>query len=482
MRPSSLKLSAADDADKAAPTLTERWGFAEVFMISQTALPAILFLPGTQPLRLPIRVASYGISLEALAWWYFQKQAKPENHPAFPWLKAALGYTALMILHPTTNSYKSALAQVALYLSVLAPFFWAPAFVTSPERLRRVLWVLLACNGVNSMVGVMQVFDPETFMPQEFSRVMTSGSFGLGTVTYKGIGGIDIIRPPGLFDTPGAVCGPGMFAGVLGLIFCLDSDRVWKRLVAFVFAFAGVSAIYFTLVRSSIIVLAGMIIIYATLQQVQQNKSKLFILIGLSAALGAGGFFLAAKFGGDAITDRFSTLLETKPAELYYNARGNQVENGMLELLPEYPFGAGVGRWGMMNYYFGDPDNLEAPGLWAEIQFPGWILDGGIILLLCYSMALISTAKFEFRVAREAENPQIRALAATVLSANAGIVALCFSFVPFNAQAGLQYWFLSGGLQRVAKEDPAAASFGDSAGSAWRRRLKAKPRPKPNAN
>ena len=44
------------------------WGFPEVFVISQTALPALLYLPGTQPFRLPIRISAFAISLAALAW------------------------------------------------------------------------------------------------------------------------------------------------------------------------------------------------------------------------------------------------------------------------------------------------------------------------------------------------------------------------------------------------------------------------------
>ena len=44
------------------------WGFAEVFIISQTALPALLYLPGTQAFRLPIRFSAFAISLAAFAW------------------------------------------------------------------------------------------------------------------------------------------------------------------------------------------------------------------------------------------------------------------------------------------------------------------------------------------------------------------------------------------------------------------------------
>ena len=38
------------------------WGFAEVFIVSQTALPALLYLPGSQAFRLPIRFSAFAIS------------------------------------------------------------------------------------------------------------------------------------------------------------------------------------------------------------------------------------------------------------------------------------------------------------------------------------------------------------------------------------------------------------------------------------
>jgi hypothetical protein len=36
-----------------------------------------------------------------------------------------------------------------------------------------------------------------------------------GAVTYIGPNGEAIVRPPGLFDTPGAVCGAGTIAALL---------------------------------------------------------------------------------------------------------------------------------------------------------------------------------------------------------------------------------------------------------------------------
>ena len=50
------------------------WGFLEWFIISQVALPALLYLPGTQGLRVPIRIAPFAISLAALVWWFSRQQ------------------------------------------------------------------------------------------------------------------------------------------------------------------------------------------------------------------------------------------------------------------------------------------------------------------------------------------------------------------------------------------------------------------------
>src|ERR671931_1989571 len=55
-------------------------GFAEWFALSQTLLPALLFLPGSQAFRLPVRVGAYAISLYAFAMWWFRRARRPANH------------------------------------------------------------------------------------------------------------------------------------------------------------------------------------------------------------------------------------------------------------------------------------------------------------------------------------------------------------------------------------------------------------------
>jgi len=427
-------------------------GFPEIFIISQTALPAMLYLPGMQSIRLPIRIAAYGISLMALFLWFNRRRASFRRHPAENWLLFALAYLAYMVFHPDTNGLTAGIAQACLYLAVFAPIFWAPDYVHSAARLNRLLWLLLICNGVNSIVGILQVYNPAVWMPKEFSQIMTQSAYGLGTVMYKGADGKMIIRPPGLFDSPGAVCGAGMMAGFLGLVLSFQTRKFWTRGIALGFSFAGTAVIYLTLVRTSLLVLIGMLVAYCVLLHFQGQHGRSIQLAMLAGGIGMAALTLATVFGGQSITSRFSTLVAERPTQLYYRSRGKQVERGFFELLPEYPLGAGLGRWGMMAYYFGRK-GTDSNGLWAEIQFPAWIIDGGIVLLLCYCMALYKNSRREFEVARSDIDEQKRNLAGMIFAMNAGIIGLCFSFPVFCTQTGLQSWFLSGALHGVLTRD-----------------------------
>src|SRR5580765_8209849 len=48
-------------------------GFVEWFAVGQTLLPALLFLPGSQAYRLPIRTGAYAVSLVAFVVWWFDR-------------------------------------------------------------------------------------------------------------------------------------------------------------------------------------------------------------------------------------------------------------------------------------------------------------------------------------------------------------------------------------------------------------------------
>lgn len=424
-----------------------KWGFPEWFVISQTALPALLYLPGTQGIRLPLRFSAFGISLAAFAWWQVNSQQTPPAHRAYPWVAAVMGLLAIMLSSPYTSSVVGGLAHMMVYFAVMSPLFWAPVFVRTPEHLARLLAILLVCSGINSMVGVLQVYDPARWMPAELSRVVTEGATGLGAVTYVGPKGQLIVRPPGLFDTPGAVAGPGMFAALLGVIFGLSPIALWKRAGSFALAGAGIAGIYLSQVRISLVVTLLMFGIYAATLVLQKRVAKATAFSILAGGVVVGSFILAVTLGGESVLSRFMTLFADDPLAVYYRARGTQLDITFSQLLYEYPLGAGLGRWGMAAGYFG---TAGLAGIWAEIQITGWMIDGGVLMIALYAGALIVTAASQYRLAMNRQYPRVAVCAGVVFAANLGIAAMVFSFTPFVTQIGIQYWFLAGALHGVA--------------------------------
>ena len=441
-----VRYGAPPPAAVSAPRIRIPWGFAEIFVISQTALPALLYLPGTQPVRQSIRVAAFIVSLAAYGWWVLHPAQRRPAAKAQGWVVAIMILLAVMIFHPGTPSPYGGLAHAMVYFAVMAPFFWAPVFVRSPEHLARLLGILLICSGVNSVVGVLQVYDPATFMPSELSRIIADSAIGLGPVTYEGPDGRLIVRPPGLFDTPGAVSGPAMVAALLGVVFGLSALPITYRIASFALSGAGIAAIYLTQVRISFVMTMLMFVAYAFVLTRQRRASKATTIFILGGVLGAAAFALAFTLGGQSITERFATLFGGDPLRVYYDARGIQLSKGLGETLFDYPLGAGLARWGMAAAYYGS----RASGLWAEIQITGWLIDGGVLMLTFYSAALVILARSQYRLARLTQYPRIAACAAVVFALTMGPIAMCMTFTPFVTQIGIQFWFLAGALHGVA--------------------------------
>jgi hypothetical protein len=445
---------ASDREDDAAGWLPS--GFVEWFAVGQTLLPALLFLPGSQAYRLPIRTGAYAVSLMAFGlWWFYQGGRQRGKHPASGWICLTLLWVGVMILHPLTSPALVGVAQFCLYFAILSPVFWASAYVTSRQKLVRVLVVLLICNGINSAVGVMQVYDPDRWMPRQLSSVYldAGGDSLLAASTFIGPDGRRMIRPPGLFDSAGAVAGAGMVATILGLVFCLEPIAWWKRGAALGFAAAGMLALYLSQVRASFVMTLLMMVAYLVMLAFQNHKKRVVGFAALGFALIAVGLSVATTLGGVSVSERFMTLLEGDPRDLYYQSRGIQVESAMTELVDEYPIGAGLGRWGMLGYYFGERGS-KSRGLFAEVQPNVWMLDGGVPLLALYSLVLVVTLAGNLRLIRSLADRDDRLVATIVVAANVGALGLVFTFIPFGTAIGLQFWFLEGMLCGAMADRP----------------------------
>jgi hypothetical protein len=433
----------------AAPGDSRRWGFLEWFILAQLMLPALLFLPGTQPLRVPIRMAPFALGLGGFAMMLGVRR-RVIRHPATTTLTLIVVYLLAMIPAPGTNSPLSGLAQVMLYVSVMAPVFWAPALVMSYRQVRRIIVILLICNGINAAAGVLQVRYPQTFMPRELSTLVTESQ--AGAATYIGPNGEQIVRPPGLSDNPGAVCSPASIAALLGVILATRPIGWPARFGALALGFAGIAAIFLSHVRTSFIILVGTYVVYLALLVIKGDRRNAIMLGCAAAGLLAAALAFAALIGGESVVDRFATLVEADPTTVYYNSsRGAMLQYDTQEYLSAYPLGAGLGRWGMMRSYFGDESNPDSPPLWAEVQYPAWALDGGFVLLLLYSAVLLRNTWHEFAICRRLHRTSLAYLATMIFACNVGALGLTLGFTPFTTQIVLQYWFLAGVLHGIAK-------------------------------
>jgi len=169
----------------------------------------------------------------------------------------------------------------------------------------------------------------------------------------------------------------------------------------------------------------------------------------LSAGIVVTALSVAVTLGGASITDRVNSLFAADPLAVYQQARGTQLTFTFFDLLFQYPLGAGLGRWGMAAGYFGTA-NANSPPIWAEIQFTGWMIDGGVVMVALYMGALASTTAAQWRVARATQFPRLAVCGAVILAASLGPAIMIISFTPFVAQIGIQYWFLAGALHGVA--------------------------------
>jgi len=157
--------------------------------------------------------------------------------------------------------------------------------------------------------------------------------------------------------------------------------------------------------------------------------------------LALGGLRFATQLGGRSLTQRLGTLTGSHRAQLYSSERGRFLTETFRTLIPQYPFGAGLGRWGKMHTYFGDNRDPRRGFIYVEIQWQGWVLDGGLPLLAAY-LALLGCALWS--LARIARRPgPLAAWAALCFAYDVGVLALTFDYTPFTGQMGLDFWFLN---------------------------------------
>src|SRR3954471_11854305 len=153
----------------------------------------------------------------------------------------------LNLLHPTSQAY-AGFAQCIFQLSIAAPMFWMHKSVRSARHLELLLALILVANFASAAVGVLQVYFPDRYMPPQMSRQLSDDL--VSSMTYVGMDGRVIMRPPGLSDTPGGASVAGGLTALLGLGLCLYTRKLWQTVIAAGMGAVGLAAVYLTQVRS----------------------------------------------------------------------------------------------------------------------------------------------------------------------------------------------------------------------------------------
>src|SRR5262249_47245398 len=141
------------------------------------------------------------------------------------------------------------------------------------------------------------VFLPSVFNPPVIPAM--GNIFGGEDLIYAIASGRKIIRPCGLTDTPGAASPAGATAALIGLCWALRPIAVWKRLASFGLAFVGVAVIYFTHVRSALVMLAFCLVALTGLFVLQKHYRQAVLLAMAGGAMVLGALAWAVATGGN---------------------------------------------------------------------------------------------------------------------------------------------------------------------------------------
>ncbi len=413
----------------------------QLVLLTQIACQLVLLVGPPGWSRVMLRTAPFAASLAALLLVPVPRRVG--RHPARPFVAAWLALIGLGVFHPSSGHVIAGLAQFALSAAIAAPLFWAMRLTVTPKVLARLVLILWSFNALSAVVGVLQVFFPGRF---DFALSAVVAGNGLGGENLKITleNGAQIYRPSGLSDTPGGAAGAGLTTLLFGLGYLTTSRSNALRALAALSIGLGLFATFFTQVRVALVIAAIVVTAYVALLTYLRRARELVWLVSILPLVVAGSFAWAVAEGGDAVLARLMTLVEERPDQVYYSNRGKFFESTLNDILPEFPLGGGVGRYGMMYAYFGDDSDLRSEPLWAEIQWTSWAYDGGVPLMLAAVAALVVTLAAAGGAAARARSDWLAGWAALVAAYDLSMIGLTFSYSPFMGQAGLEYWLING--------------------------------------
>lgn len=446
---------ALESAARAGPG----WVYAYLciqFLCQLALLPSFL-APG----RILFRSAAFGTSLLFLVIVPGKAQTR---HPVRHALAAVLAILALSALNPDGGAPLAIAASLAFHVSVVGPVFWVARLRCDATTLDRMLLALWAFATANAAVGVLQTYFPGQFQPNIGLLAFENGKRQLEGLMIQLSSGAWMPRPLGLTDTPGGAATGGLYATLLGMGVALRKPFPLSRPLAVASMIVGAMVLYLCQIRALIVMLGVCILAMVALMAITGRMSRVAVAIGASLVLALLAMDLALAVGGEAVTRRLQTLVASDAATVYSHTRGTFLSETLTVLLQQYPLGSGLGRWGMVNQYFGASER----SLWVEIQWTAWLYDGGVALMFAYPCAIALVVWHAFQLAFRKTTPLLDNWVCVVGGYCVGAVALTFSYAIFMSASGIEFWLMNAVLIQAAAAESKLEGEGGTLGQASR--------------
>jgi len=415
-----------------------------LFLAVQIVCQLALLRDEFQPVRKFVRAGSFGINLVFLAI------IVGGRHIDFvgKLLIGALGLLAIGFFHPETNSLVTAVGVVVFYGSVFASLFWVSRLRIELDTLRVLMIAFWSFHAMSASVGVLQTYFPGQFQGA-LSTVIESSPYGAAGLGVQLASGEQIFRPMGLTDSPGGAAVSGMYVCLLGMALLLDKRYRWWGLVFAAGMIAGLYCLLLCQLRVFVVSLFICAVTFLLTLAYRGEGGRLMKLGGWLVGIVVLGSLWAVSIGREAVVSRMSTLLADDPIAVYQGNRGQFLVHTFDRTIWEHPLGAGLGRWGMVNNYFGD----RATSLWAEINWTAWCYDGGIPLMALFAFIMLYLIYRAFRLTAGAHATEWRIWGAMLVAYNMAFLATTFCACPLLSQIGVEFFLINAVVYTAWRHD-----------------------------
>jgi len=433
------------------------------FVVCLLVCQVTLLVPGIGSARILVRVAAFGMSLLLLA----TVRGRAPRHPSFTLACLTVMVICIAMVNPMTTNLVAGGAQAALYVAVIAPVFWASRLSPDTRALRQTVTILWGFHTVSAALGILQVYAPGSFQPPVSSIILAKGPGYINSLMITTAHGVRVFRPMGLTDIPGGASVSGLYAVLFGTGFFLTRRDPWTLGASALSMGIGIACLSLSQVRSVLVMTGIAVAVVGGVLVWRRDFVRLKMVAAVAAAAAVGGYGVAHSLAGAAVQRRMASLSSAPAGAVYYRERGHFLADAVERLLPEEPLGRGLGHWGMTATYFGGGDDPH--GVWVEIQWAGWIVDGGAPLMILYALAVLVAIWSAFQVARSRPPPSAPDLpfwGVIVFAHGIGTFAFTFSFPVFLSQAGLEFWLLNATLLAAAAAARRAGRLAAAAGPA----------------